>query len=209
MAGEQVVVPAAPPIEDPPEGTGEGTQGTEEDRVKAIAAAEHAKGTRAGRTAMLRQLGFQTVEEANTFLETARAGQQSQGELEQKVQALSSELAQLRTENRNLQANDLITSGLVQAGVKSDRMARAAALVRNDLANGIEAPTADAVADVVNALKTDMPELFGTASPPPPVIPAPGGLQGGTQPPGTNGQKQPGSEGLAEFERRFGKAKRP
>lgn len=208
MAGEQTV-PTPPPNTDPPEGpeTG-GTEGTEEDRIKAIAAAEHSKGHRAGRTQMLRNLGFNTVEEATAFLEQARAGQQNQGDLERKATELSTEVAQLRQQLKEERATGNITQALVQAGVKPERLTRAMGLVRQDLAGGIEAPDAEAVQMAVTALKGDMPELFGTATPPPPTIPAPGGLNGGTQPPGTNGQKPPGSEGKAEFERRFGGRKR-
>ena len=198
--------PADPPAGDGAPGEGEGADSTEEDRIKAIAAAEHSKGHRAGRQTMLRNLGFQTVEEATAFLETARAGQASQGELEQRAAALAAEVSSLKVQVRDLQSSDLITSSLVGAGVKPERLPRAIGLVRSDLAGGFEGATAESVADVVSTLKGDMPELFGAASsPPPPTIPAVGGLNGGTQPPGTNGTRPPGSEGQAEFERRFGK----
>lgn len=210
MAGEANPT-TPPPPSNPPAGdgapgeSGEGTPQSEEDRIKAIATAEHAKGTRAGRTGMLRQLGFNTVEEATSWLETARAGQQSQGELEQKATTLAAEVAQLKTQLREEQSTGGITNALVQAGVKPERLTRAMGLVRQDLAGGIEAPDTEGIGMVVAALKGDMPELFGSTTPPPPTIPAPGGMHGGTQPPGTNGQKPPGSEGLAEFERRFKK----
>jgi hypothetical protein len=158
---------------------------------------------------MLRDLGFDgTVEEARAFLDTARVAQASQGDLEKALGAANTELATLRARVRDLESTGAVGDALLSHGVRADRAAAARTLVMAQVSGAPEALTAEALMDVVSGLKTQMPELFSTAgSPPPPVVPAVGGLHGGTKPPGTDTTQPPGAEGLAEYERRFGRRK--
>ena len=186
-------------------------------RINEIAAAEHAKGVRAGRSTMLRSLGFSTVEEATTFLESARAGAQSATEAQQQLSKAQADAARLTAENRTLKATTDVATALSSAGVKGERLTRAVQAVLADLSsNAIEAPTPDAITAAVATFKTEMPELFASApgtpgTPPvppattPPAVPGVTGLQGGTIPPGTQHAPDPKAAADAEFERRFGR----
>jgi hypothetical protein len=168
--------------------------------VEALAAKEKAQGKRSAAKEFAEKHGFSTIEDAETFIATARKAQddalteQQKREKDLADREAKAEAREKAAEARERAANR--RSVLVGLGASGDDLEDAAALLR--VADDADEATLQEAAD---KLKTRRPELFGATPQTAAVLPpAPGGAPAGS-PPRTTAAKddvQARMEALAE-----------
>lgn len=195
----------APPATDPPK-PGPPTPGAasfSQEDLERIAAREKSQGERAGARKALEDFaaehGFTTVDDAKTFIATARQAQQDAlSEQEKREQAIADREAKAEAREQAAVLREQAASRravLVGLGATGDDLEDAAALLR-------AADDADdaAVTEAAEALKKRRPELFGAAPDPAArqaMPPAPGGAPAGGPPARQSPAGKPGDRGRA------------
>jgi hypothetical protein len=200
--GDPNPVPA-PPKPAPP---APGPTFTQED-LDRIAAKEKAQGQRAGARQALEEFaaehGFTNVDDAKTFIATARKAQEDAlSEQEKREKELSDREARAEARERAAEARERaaarreVLSGLGATGVDLED---AAALLR-------VADDADSsqISEAAEKLKERRPELFGVAKQADPAAapPAPSGMPAPGMPRPGGSQPKPGQRGLDMLKRR-------
>lgn len=193
--------PVAPPAAEAPKPAPPAARTFTQDEVEKLAAKEKAQGKRAGANEALAQFaadhGFNSVDDAKTFIEEARKAREAQlSEQEKREQALADrEKALAAREAQALAAERTATrrSVLVGLGATGEDLEDAAALLRVD-----DDADESALAEAAEALKARRPELFGikpAAAAPSTMPPAPGGAPAGGPPARQSGGAKPGDRG--------------
>ncbi|MEU5322997.1 hypothetical protein AB0G67_40535 [Streptomyces sp. NPDC021056] len=194
--------PAAPPATDPPvtdpPKPGPPPRTFTQAEVEALAAREKAQGKRSAAKEFAEKNGFNSVEDAEAFIEAARKAQEDAlTEQQKREKALADREAAADAREkaaiaRERDANRRAT--LVGLGATGDDLEDAAALLRvPDDADDA------AIAEAAAKLKERRPELFG-ATPPvdpaaPALPPAPGGAPAGGPPSRQTATGKPGDRG--------------
>ena len=150
--------------------------------VEALAAKEKAQGKRSAAKEFAEKHGFSTIEDAETFIATARQAQEAQlSEQEKRERELADREAKAEAREKAAEARERAANRraiLVGLGATGDDLEDAAALLRvpDDADDTMLQEAAD-------KLKARRPELFGATPQTAAVLPpAPGGAPAGSPP---------------------------
>lgn len=150
--------------------------------VEALAAKEKAQGKRSAAKEFAEKHGFSTIEDAETFIATARQAQEAQlSEQEKRERELADREAKAEAREKAAEARERAANRraiLVGLGATGDDLEDAAALLR------VPDDADDTVLqDAADKLKARRPELFGATPQTAAVLPpAPGGAPAGSPP---------------------------
>lgn len=151
--------------------------------VEALAAKEKAQGKRSAAKEFAEKHGFSTIEDAETFIATARQAQEAQlTEQQKRERELADREAKAEAREKAAEARERAANRraiLVGLGATGDDLEDAAALLR--VPDDADDVTLQEAAD---KLKTRRPELFGATPTPTAAVlpPAPGGAPAGSPP---------------------------
>lgn len=198
--GDPTVPPVTPPAPtaDPPRPTPPAQRTFTQAEVEALAAKEKAQGKRSAAKEFAEKHGFNSIEDAEQFIETARKAQEdalSEHEKREKAVADREAAAAAREQAASARERDANRrAALVGLGAIGDDLEDAAALLRvPDDADDA------AIADAASKLKQRRPELFGVTPDPDPnanqLPPAPGGAPAGGPPSRQAATGKPGDRG--------------
>jgi hypothetical protein len=151
--------------------------------VEALAAKEKAQGKRSAAKEFAEKHGFSTIEDAETFIATARQAQEAQlTEQQKREKDLADREAKAEAREKAAEARERAANRraiLVGLGATGDDLEDAAALLRvpDDADDTVLQEAAD-------KLKARRPELFGATPTPTAAVlpPAPGGAPAGSPP---------------------------